>query len=483
LLGLSLGTPDTGTMPGRFRPAYGVLPKSANDWRFDFHGFLNVPLRVGINSREHAYSTQHKTVFHSAPLVPDDFERFEHTGIMPQPWVQLNFSYGNSEVVANVIIAARTVSNASGYFNPPSQLGINDAFLSFKPKFRGFSYEIDVGGFANRYGGMGDYDTGAYDTPVIARVGGVGETMRFRVPLSADLTFLAEHGFMGQWDRASLGVEPAGWNGFADSNVGTSFAHHAHLGLALRHRGHVGLHYVGAFTQDDRNAPTQGDGSINVFGLDLNTELAPYGRLFLGGALTNADSARGVSSVIRVLNTSGGPGLMREYLGPNSNGTGTLSTLGAQYDLSIGEVIRGSEQFSGYGPDVTVTAFGLFTHVTSDDPQYDGVDKLKYGAEAGYSVLPWLAFAGRYDRVVARTSDATKTYAAITPRILLRTDYNSTDQVAISYSHWFYGSNVVVRDGNAPCTPPLGTSPEIACGDPSLEPDADTLSLTASMWW
>jgi hypothetical protein len=308
--------------------------------------------------------------------------------------------------------------------------------------------------------------------------------MRFRVPLGPDLTFLAEHGLMGQWDRASLGVEPAGWNAYADSNVGTSFAHHAHLGLALRHRGRVGLHYVGAFTQDDRNAPRQADGTITVFGLDLNTELAPYGRLFLGGSLTSADAARGVSPVIRVLNTSGGPGLMREYLGPQSNGTGKLSTVGAQYDLSIGEIVRGSEQFSGYAPDVTVTGFGMFTHVSSDDVQYDAVDKLKYGAELGYSVLPWLAFSGRYDRVVPRLGDAAKTFAAITPRVILRTDYNSTDQITIGYSHWFYGSNVVVRNAGAPCPAPfLGTSPDIDCGDPSIEPDADTLSVTASMWW
>lgn len=483
-LGLAVGTPDTGAMPGRFRPSFGVQSKSPADYRFDFHGYMTVPLRFGVGKRENPASTQYETVLHGPPLEPDEHERFEHTGLVPEPWVQLGFSYGNSRTVANIIIAARSVSNASGFFDPPTQLGINDAFLTYKFAVEGFTLEADVGGFANRYGAMGEFDTGRYDTPIVARVGGVGETLRFAVPVAKELTFLAEHGVMGQFDRAPLSVDPAGWNSFTDPNVGTSFAHHAHLGLAFARRGQVALHYVGAFTRDDRTAATQADGSINVFGAEVNAQLAPFGRLFLAGAYTDADDARGVSGVIRVLNSFGGPGLMREYFGPNSNGTGTLTTLGGQYDLSIGEILRGPEFYSGYAPDVFVSAFGMFTHVTSKEDAFDGVDKVKYGLEATYSALSWLAGSARYDRVVSNVDHPERTFAAITPRLILRTDYNSQDQVTISYSHWFHGSGTVVRPQYAPCVPSLlGSSPADQCGDPSVEPDADTFSITASMWW
>jgi hypothetical protein len=276
---------------------------------------------------------------------------------------------------------------------------------------------------------------------------------------------------MGQFDRAPLGVEPAGWNSFADPNVGTSFAHHAHLGLALQRRGQLGLHYVSAFTRDDRTAPSQADGNITVLGADLNAELAPFGRLYLGGAYTSARDSRSVSGVIRVLNTFGGPGLMREYLGPNSRGTGTLSTVGAQFDLSIGEVVRRPQPYAGYAPDLFVTAFGLYTHVTSDDPNYDGIDKLKYGAELTYSALRWLAVSTRYDRVIANTDDASRTFAVVSPRIILRTDYNSQDQVTLQYSRWIYGSGVAVRTGYP------------AYDDPAVVPDENMVSLTASMWF
>jgi hypothetical protein len=469
LLGLGVGVPDIQAPAGNFTPSYSA-PVSPGDWRFDFHAYLAVPFRVGINSRENPYETQYRTVYHAPPLVPDEYERFEHTGVMPQPWVQMNFSYGNSDVVGTIIIAAKTVQNGSGYFNPPDHIGINDAFVTFKPDL-GMNLEIDVGGFANRYGAMGEYDLGRYDTPVIARVGGVGETARARVPVAGDLWFLAEHGVMGQFDRAQLGVESAGWNDFADSNVGSSFAHHAHLGLAQEGLGQLGLHYVHAFTRDDRVAPTLADGGITVLGADVSAEFQRFGRAYLGMGYTDASDARTVSPIIRVLNAPGGPGLMREYLGPDSGGNGSLFTLGGQYDLSIGQLARHPVPFSGYGPDIVVSLFGIYTSVSSDDSAYDGVSKMKYGTEVTYSALPWLAFGGRYDRVVADTDDDTKTFAVISPRLILRTDYNAQDQVTLQYSRWLYGSGVAIRDGYPPRD------------DLSVRPDENTVSMNVNMWW
>jgi hypothetical protein len=471
LLGLSVGTPDTGSLPGRFRPSYGAIAISANDYRFDFHGYMVVPFRMGMNHREHASTLQYSTVYHAPPVTPDDYDRFEHTGLVAQPWVQLGFSYGNARAVGTVIIAASNVSNASGFFNPPTQLGINDAFITFKPDFGKVNVEVDVGGFANRYGAMGDYDTGRYDTPIIARVGGVGETARAAIPVTRDITFMAEHGIMTQLDKAPLGVEPAGWNDFADPDVGSSFANHAHLGLALLKKGQIGVHYASAFSRDDRTAPSTPDGSILVLGADMRAELAPAGRLYLAGAHAKADHARSVSGVIRVLNTFGGPGLMQSYLGPASGGSGSLTTLGGQYDVSIGEIVRSPNAYAGYAPDIFASVFGMYTRVSSQDAAYDSKSKVKYGGELTYSALSWLALSTRYDRVIADTSDAAKTFSAISPRLILRTDYNSQDQVTIQYSHWFYGSGVVVRTGYPPHD------------DPSIAPDSNTFSLTANLWW
>jgi hypothetical protein len=186
---------------------------------------------------------------------------------------------------------------------------------------------------------------------------------------------------------------------------------------------------------------------------------------------TSASDARTVSPIIRVLNAPGGPGLMREYLGPDSGGNGSLFTVGAQYDLSIGQLARYPMPFSGYGPDIVVSLFGIYTGVSSDDEAYDGVTKMKYGSEVTYSAFSWLAFGGRYDRVVADTDDDTKTFAVISPRVILRTDYNSQDQVTLQYSRWMYGSGVPIRAGYPPRD------------DLSIRPDENTVSMNVNMWW
>jgi hypothetical protein len=475
LLGISLspGVPQSSPPLGTLTPAYGEAPRNKHDFRFDLHGYVTLPLRVGLNERENPTVDQYKRVYHTPPLVPGDFEQFEYTSITPEPWVQLNFSYGNPYVIATVIVAARSATNATAFFDPPSQLGIADSFLTFRlPRFGGIDLQLDVGAFADRYGTMGEYDLGRYNTPVIARVGGVGETLRLQARLSSELALSLEHGIMGQLNKAPIGMEPAGWNGFADPNVGTSFAHHLHAMLTGSDTVQLGLHYVGAFSQDDRATPTvQPDGNIDVLGADLRFTLQQYGHLYLGGAYTNADAARSVSGVIRVLNAFGGPGLIREYLGPASGGNGSLLTLAGQYDLSVGKVLRYPEPYSGYAPDVFVSLFGMHTKVSSDDPIYDGVGKLKFGGEVTYSALSWFAVSGRYDYVSPDIDESEQTFSILSPRVIFRTDFNARDQVVLQYSRYFNGSDVVATTGYPPRR------------DPSIDPDKDVISLTATMWW
>src|SRR5262249_49731373 len=102
-LGLDPGTPQVGALPRGLTPAYGQRSADEKDWRFDFHGFLTMPLRAGLNKRTGTVTTeQHKLVLHAPPVVPDSRDSFNFTGVVPQPYAQLNFSYGNSIVTGNV---------------------------------------------------------------------------------------------------------------------------------------------------------------------------------------------------------------------------------------------------------------------------------------------------------------------------------------------------------------------------------------------
>ena len=183
-LGLAPGTPQVGTLPGGTVPAYGQKPKDEQDYRFDFHGFFTMPLRAGLNQRAGTVTTEQKNlVIHAPPSAPDYRDSFVYTGVVPQPYAQLAFSYGNSIVTGTAIIKARSATTAASYFDPPLQSGISDAFVTFNlPNLaKDAHFAINVGAFSNRYGTTGEYDEGHYGTAIMGRTNGVGENVVARV--------------------------------------------------------------------------------------------------------------------------------------------------------------------------------------------------------------------------------------------------------------------------------------------------------------
>ena len=473
-LGLTPGTPNVGTLPGGIAPAYGQRPEDEADYRFDFHGFLTMPFRVGINQRSGAVTTEQKnTVVHAPPVVPDYRDSFNHTGTVPQPYVQLAFSYGNSIVTGTAIIKARTASTAASFFDPPLQSGITDAFLTFDlPNLsKGMHLAINVGAFSNRYGTTGEFDEGQYGTPIMGRTNGVGENVVARLALG-DVVLALEQGFQGQLDKPPVGLVPDGWNGFADPNTGTSLVHHEHVGIGYRRQLTFGLHYLQAWSQDDRAAQAlQPDGTITVAGADLRFSASHLGHFYLGASYTDAERARSVGRILEIMNTEGGPDLMRNYLGPNSGGTGRLFTVASQYNLSLARLLLYPYSFDGKARDIILSAFGMYTHVESADPEFDGVDKLKFGAEGSYTLASWFAASMRLDHVRPTSKDSEQAFSIISPRAIFRSGWQSRDQVVLQYSRFIYGENPVVRSGYP------------ALDDPRLEPDEHMLSISASMWW
>jgi hypothetical protein len=467
------GTPQTDALPGGMQPSFGQPSTGPQDWRFDYHGFFTAPLRIGLNTRENPASDQSDLVLHAPPVVPDDLETFSHTGVVPTPYAQLNFSYGNSVVTGNVSILAKVANVSTGFFDPSAQLGVNDVFLSFNMPNVGkdMHFEVNLGQFSNRYGVMGEYDEGRYGTPLIARTNGAGENIIGRFKLG-DVTLLVEQGFQGQSDKAPTGLTPDGWNDFGDPNVGTSYVNHVHLGAGLFNKAVVGLHYMSAFSQDDRaTGPITPDGSIRILGADVRLTLGKLGHLYVGGSLVDAEDSGNVGRIVEVLNTRGGKGLIENYLGEpaTGRGTGKLTIVGGQYDLSLARLLR-ADNFRGDGPDIFLSAFGMLVKVETDDTRKPE-NRRKFGAEGAYSLLPWLAAGIRYDYVDPDVDFDSYRFAVLSPRLIFRSGWQAHDQVTLQYSHWFNGKLTTVRGGYPPKE------------DVTIVPDEDMVSLSASMWW
>jgi hypothetical protein len=471
---LDPSVPRLSSLPGGTTPSFGEPAVGTGDWRFDFHGILIAPLRMGINKRDDPSSKKSETVLHAPPVVPDDRDTFSHVNAVPQSYTQLNFSYGNSVVTGNVNILARQQTVSVGYFDPPSQAGINDAYLSIHPDMGGrVKLKANVGAFTNRYGNMGAYDEGRYGTPLIARINGVGEQITASVGLTKDFTLTLEQGFQGLSNKAPVDITPDGWNDFADSSVGSGFVAHFHGALGFRGKVLLGGHYINAFSRDERGTGTLlPDGRITILAGDLRLNLGRFGHFYAAVSHTDASAATSVGRLVEVMNTRGGPGLIQSYLGKNSEGTGKLLVMGGQYDISIGKLVSYPVPFTADGPDLVVSLFGINAKVLeSNDGAVSGLSMLKYGGEVTYSMLSWLAASVRYDQVNPDMQDDRKTFAVLSPKLIFHTDWSSHDQIVLSYAHWYNGSLTTVRTGYPPQD------------DMLTIPDEDMVALSANMWW
>jgi hypothetical protein len=489
---------------------FGINPAESKEFVLDFHGYLLLPATVGVHDRPVTMRddpnpgpsttvdgvlvktlpdgtvittpdgkpvpvpkvpTGGGTVLHTPPLLAQDLRSFEYTGAVPTPWGQLNFIYGNKTVSGTVIMAATTFSDAAGYYNIPAQLGVNDAFITVNAtKYFGFPFQLYVGAYTGRYGAMGAYDAGRYATPLIARTNSIGETITTGYKLG-EFFLVLEQGLGGQLGRPPVGLIPQGWNDFSDGNVGATFVGHVHLGLAYGAFGHLGLHYLAAWTQDDQVKGGQiPNGQITVLGADAQVTAGRFGHLYLGVAHTKAKDAATISGAIEILNARGGPELIAQYLGPNSNGNGSLTTFGAQYDLSISKLNFGP-LYTGMSPDILVSLFTVGTSVSSDDPACNDVFKVKMGGEATYLMMSWLGVSGRFDHVRLHGSDSKKAFSIMTARLLFHTGWRSRDEFALHYSYFQNGSDVVALTGFPP-----GSSPDAS-------PDRHVVTLSGTFWW
>jgi hypothetical protein len=472
------GVPRIGLDPGEPQvpsptPAipFGVQPALSREYVLDFHGYLLLPAQLGLHERLDPQPGQSSLVLHSPPLIPMDQHDFAYTGVVPDPWMQLNFIYGNSTVSGTVILAGTSALDAAGYYNPVDQMGVNDAYMTVNlTKKVGFPLQVNVGAYTGRYGAMGMYDAGRYGTPLIAQTNTVGEqiTGAYKV---GELLFLVDQGLGGQLGRPPAGLVPAGWNDFADPNVGATFVNQVHLGVAYRPLVRFGVHYLTAWTQDDLtpggNIP---DGRITVLGADAHLTGGRAGHLYVGVAKTWATNAQSVSGAIEILNARGGPELRDHYLGadPQGNVNGSLTTFGGQYDLSLARLVFG-QIYTGVSPDILVSLFGVGTYVTSVNASFNDVLKVKGGVEATYLFLSWLGVSERFDHVRLHGSDSTQAYTSLASRLLFHTGWRSRGEIALQYAYFINGSSVYAETGYPPVA--------------NANPDQNVFSLIGTFWW
>jgi hypothetical protein len=464
-----------GSLGGGNRPRGDSLLRPTEDsagYKLGFHGFLRIPLRAGIGSgASFGPGVDPGRKLHSPAQIPDgSYTDWRYTNVSGGPWTELWLTYGNGKVAANVVLAAYDVSDAS-YRDLLSQLGINQSFISFDlpelfGKKGGLSW--NVGAFSGRYGGAGQYDAGKYDTYLFGATHVAGETVSAFYALTDKLTLIADHGIGAKLQVAPQvpGLEAPYLPYPGDLQQGSTFLHHGHVGLIVGKELTIAAHVLTSWT-DDARLSNEEDGRITNVGVDAKLVESRWGDGYLGVSRIKSDNPLRVAGAFEALHSFEGWNLRDNYFGETATGTGTIDTILAQHVFSLERWKRGALDFWGQGPDVVISAFGMYNRVRSDDPAFTGARaKLKLGGEVTWTPRSWIGGDLRYDLVRPDTSDSRQTFQVFSPSLILRTRFASNEQVMIGYSHYVNGDRV------APGYP-----------HESLQPDTHLLRLSASMWW
>lgn len=421
-------------------------PNSPNAMRFALHGYFRAPLRLGFRPRTGAMPGEASKNIHTPWLVDDDFFQsgFLYTRIPESDFTELYFMAGNTYLTGVVGLAGSLYSDPARPIIDKQQ-GISQGYLVYRYN-HDFGSDVHLrigvkgGAFSDRFGWQEHYDTYLF-----GRTHQIGEQVRADFD-AGKWTFSAMEGFGAHLEAI-------------ESNQGLSLLDYFRLGASYDRTAELSLYYLRTWTQDKRQLKDIADGSMRVMGVEARVDSNGFGKLQADVSVLSADQASWLAPSIEVMHSAGGRGITQNYLGTekSNNGTGSLLNVGWQYDLSARQMLK---RVLGHSPmgeaDAVLSLFGVYTKVGSDqkDPDplvnKDGVQMLKWGAELDVWPLSFLGASFRYDRVIPDIRDDASAFRVFTPRLILRAHWFTDAQLYLQYSHYQYGSNVTLRQGQVP---------------------------------
>jgi hypothetical protein len=374
------------------------------------------------------------------------------------PGGTLSFQYGNQTIMAFVSVEeALTGQEWEGYYRSEYGPRIRTAYLAVSPAPIGdLRLRLQAGAFPANYGAPGPWGWGIFG-PVLA-VHGYGGTATANYDLTPTTQLYLEYGVTAvpEVDEAFVRGTYADWS----ENGLSTVVNHAHAGISLENKYFAKLHFAHADGRNmrtylDDNAATPqiergSDGRIVVAALELRWVEDPYGQLGVTPVYWNFDRALSVHNGLwwGLDWTAGGREMSRKFLGAQSNGTGEIVAVSAEYDFSLSRILLYPRPFDGNGPDLRVgLAFLPFWTVASEDPSYDGTDGYFVGATFEHVLLSWLSTAfylfgesrdGAMVDVSARPQRGRWVTYNATVGLVLHSDWQSQDRIALTYGRYFY---------------------------------------------
>jgi hypothetical protein len=342
-----------------------------------------------------------------------------------------------------------------------------------------------------RYGnaGPGERSSGYYSTYLFGRTHTVGEDLTADIDLTDRLELTLEHGIGAMLEPVPYDPRQKK-NGFlptATNTAGSTFVHHAHASLAYDDWLRFGAHYMTCWTPGDitqaylSSMPSTfpqaayKEARISVYGADVHIDGLGVGSGYIGFSHVSADNVNNLGPALQVVHGTSGKGFGATYFAKKdaasnltpTNDAGTVDTLLFQWIFRLSRLFGRAP----LGRETTLGLFAMYNHVYSPfnqahvpligAPLEMTVDenRLKAGAEVEVSAHKFVNVGLRFDHVHPTLTDRDSTYwknivaghgtgsdafSAISPRLILHTNWKSKEYVIVDYTHYFLGPRAYV---------------------------------------
>lgn len=438
-------------------------------WSFTLKGSIRVPMRIGFGPRNDG---RPGTEMHALPrIVGLGSGDWNYVALAP------NASAGIALTAGNPLASGTVIFTTSHLIDPGytviDDTGLDAAYLTLKfPDAFGRrgGFAILAGIFSERFGMAGKWQksSGHYSTYLFGRTHQAGESTTFNVDLTPSLEIVAEHGIGAKNETVPFLDTPpeADWiQGQNPQPYGSSFVHHAHVGVIYDNWLRAAGHYMTSWSPDDN---TRALGRVPMArltstGAEIHMDNEDIG-VYLGYSHIDGQNLFPLSDTLQVLHSGTGRAFKLNYFGQKTRGpsddprlqggltptnvSGTLDTVLWENLVNLSPLL--GDPFNGR--DLTVSFYGMFNYARSpveekfDKSEFDiKTYKLKTGLDVEMQALRFMSGAARVDRVIPKLGVAAKdsdAYTAISPRVTFYTKTRK-EQIILQYTHFLLGPKTV----------------------------------------
>ncbi len=477
-------------------------------WRIETHGYFRAPMAVGLSHRPNpetkdaatnTFSGEDQLQISYGPTrtIDSNYYSFAYTRLQEQDWAELTFHAKKDHVDAAIGWMGYWFQGA-GFRNPDAawspavaSLALDSDLELIPGKTNQPNIKLTMGAF---WPGFGYFEK--YDTFTLGRFRHVGEQLQLSIPVNSDVEVTLTHGFGTSRDGKYNFAGNAPYQGL----VGLDLIHYENISFSYGKTLGLGLHYNSEWSRDPFRWQGGEDGKnyadvrrahLTTVGGEASVFIPRAGRLWVSPSYIHVRNGWALDwAGTEVMHSIGGRGIADNYLvfsndPGTSSGSGSMANLGFLYENTLSN-IKGEEVGASL-PEVTFSAFGLFTEVRRDLPEgsiinQDGVKQFKYGADLTLQALNWLGVMLRYDEVNYDMDNGGYVFSAISPRVIFSSHFLSSERIYVQYSRYRYGDNMTLV-GRWPWGTPLVPGSDIVQTSryDGQKPDMDVIRIQASV--